>query len=115
MSKNSTTIFITQDLDGEGGDFSKNINLLFIPKTVTIHNVIYKNFDSVSPEDGISLVSTDLINTLDNVIFHFYDEFSSFNPMTYQCNKPIRGQFKFYYTLDDIREGTLSFALTFRD
>ncbi len=115
MSKNSTTIFITQELAGLDGRFSKTINLPFIPKSVTINNIIYKNFFSADAESGISVLSTDMINTLDQVICHFYDEFSSFNPMTFLINKPIRGSVVFNYSLISIREGTLSFALTFRD
>lgn len=113
MSKNSTTIFITRDLTNLGGRFTQDIRVPFIPKKVTISNLFYTNL--YVEESAVSIITTDILNTLDGVIAVFFDHYSQSTPMTFNCNKPINGLVNFYYTAYNFRTGDLSFALTFED
>lgn len=115
MSKNSTTIFINKSLLGGTGQFTKEIRVPFIVKTITINNLFYNNLNADPQETVFSVLSTDILNTLDGVIATFFDGYRQSNPMTFPCNKQINGLVNFYYTSSPALEGGLSFALTFED
>lgn len=121
MEKNSTTVIILQSLVGQGGRFSVDVRCPFTPKTVTVSNISYTfNMNPTGSEAGISLLSSNMVNTIDNSIGIFYDNMAVSNPITFKCNGPVNGQIEFTYSEPDpdpaeFREGDLAFVLTFED
>lgn len=114
MNKNQTSIFVKHDLILEDGHFTRSIVLPFIPKTVTVSNLCYRNPDADPAESGVSVLRTNIVSTLDNVIGIIRDEYTQ-NNMTFPCRPDIRGVVDFWYDTPDEFDGILTFALTFKD
>jgi len=116
MEKNHTNVFINQTLPGtSSGTFVHTIDVPFKPKTVTVSNITYVN--DAGTEEGLLEVKTNLINSLDNVLFVIHED--SFTvcsvPLVYNCRNSVRGQIEFQYNGTVARSGHIAFALTFRD
>lgn len=116
--KNITHRYIKAVLTG-GGEFSFNCNVPFEPKFVTVSNL---QFDASILLDGVSILSSDIIHSMDNRlgVFNVAGQVPG-HPIKFRCNT-VQGEVTFYYesnvSLSDpneLVEGYLSFCLTFED
>lgn len=113
MEKQRTTVFVKGAF--VGSEFTARIDIPFIPRTVTVNNVLTTQ---TPPLNGIDFVTTDLLNgsgTLDSILFGYYLHSDTVhNPnLTFNLNGPVNGIYKFRSGLDS--NIAVSFALTFSE
>ena len=113
-------VFIFADLSVDpvnnpngGKDFSRTINIPFIPDEVIARNIAYTNDGT---ESGVSYVWTNLVD--DNYLGSVMDGASISPQQIFTLNKPISGNYQFKILgvdgdFDETAEGDLFISLEF--
>tara|TARA_R110001606_G_scaffold331660_1_gene479427 strand:- start:193 stop:540 length:348 start_codon:yes stop_codon:yes gene_type:complete len=105
-----TSLIISENLAGATTKITKEINLNFIPDIIQVAHVYY---EPTLADTKMHQISSDLINTEDNVLQTIYAEVHYATPLIFSNNKQIRGTYDFNISEGGLGAGVFSMSLTF--
>tara|TARA_R110000822_G_scaffold279274_2_gene401039 strand:+ start:600 stop:947 length:348 start_codon:yes stop_codon:yes gene_type:complete len=112
MNTNSqiSSLIISENLGGNTLTISKDLNLSFIPDIIQVSHVYY---EPTAADAKMHQISSNLINSEDNVLQTVYQEVHYSQPLIFSNNKQIRGTYDFTFSNGGLGAGVFSMALTF--
>ena len=112
--KQFTTQVVVAVLDSGETEFVENLTCPFIPDTISVSNV-FSSTAGVATDDDVYKINSDLIQSMDNILFSFQPEKNVMSEsIKFQNEREVRGQYKFTLDLPIEHDGTnLTFTLTF--
>lgn len=87
----------------------RDINLPFTPNKIVVSHVYY---EATGTDTTLHPITTNLINTEDNVLQNVYNLVQFSQPMVFSNNKPINGNYEFRFA-EGLNVGVFTMTITF--